>query len=203
MNRNKALPGIPIIRHQIFNAAGMSLLVFTSALLFLNLILGALLSSHFWLSLCLAALVLGGSAVIIQSGYFSNLASKCALICISLLTSVTAILMAHLFFISAIEHFLSFASFKQPGAVVKVVSLPRFISLEWDKAHSRTLLVFDESDVFDDAGHFRAKQWWQQVEEKDRSLAACDWTSTKVSAHFYRVTFFCDNPYPGPSAPMP
>lgn len=207
MNRNRALLGIPIFRPQLFFAAGISLVVFLAALLCVNLIFSAMLSSHFWLSLGLAILVLGASAVIVKSGFFAKVSPKRGVIFISLLISVTAILMAHLFFISGIQSLLNFASFKhdagdasQRGGAVKVLSLPGFIPLGWDRAHSRTLLIFDETDELDEGGHVRSQQWWQRVQEKDSGLAACDWASMKISAHFYRVTFFCDNPYSGPQA---
>lgn len=199
MNRNRALLDIPIFRPQLFFAAGISLVVFLAALLFVNLIFSAMLSSHFWLSLGLAILVLGASATIVKSGFFAKVSPKRGVIFISLLISVTAILMAHLFFISGIQSLLNFASFRHDaGGAVKVLSLPGFIPLGWDRAHSRSLLIFDETDELDEGGHVRSQQWWQRVQEKDSGLAACDWASMKISAHFYRVTFFCDNPYSGP-----
>lgn len=199
MNRNRALLGIPIFRQQLFFAAGISLVVFLAALLCVNLIFSAVLSSYFWLSLGLAILVLGTSAVIVKSGFFAKVSPKRGVIFISLLISVTAILMAHLFFISGIQSLLNFASFKHAAdGAVKVVSLPGFIPFGWDRAHSRTLLIFDETDELDEGGHVRTQQWWQRVQEKDSGLGACDWASMKISAHFYRVTFFCDNPNSGP-----
>jgi hypothetical protein len=79
---------------------------------------------------------------------------------------------------------------------------PRFITFRWD-SFNQELLIFDESNELDNGDGVKSKDWWRRAKEKEHELAVCDWSSTKVAEHFYRVGVHCETPYSGSPIPSP
>jgi hypothetical protein len=137
---------------------------------------------------------------------FQNIPKKIWLVIFSIFTSIGAIGLAPLFFTQRIQNSLNSANFYfvrdfylQQVEMEKRTDAPRFILFRLNNFY-KELLVYDESDEIDNK--IKSRDWWHRAREKEHELTVCDWSSTKVAEHFYRVSFFCEYPYSGSPIPQ-
>jgi hypothetical protein len=138
---------------------------------------------------------------------FSKVQKKRWFVFASIVFSVGAMMATPWFFTRGIQHALNYANFYfvkdaylRQVAMVKRTEGPRFIVFRW-KDFNEQFLIFDESDELDKGNGGKSRDWWLRAKEQQYRLAVCDWSSTNVAKHFYRVIFSCEYPYDGSTIP--